>query len=176
MEEKYKVKEQYNIEKANEEVINMELELIMQNSPTQKDLVEFIQKIREYRTRIYELKMQLKGNITEAYIMKEGTEFIKFKSEKYDIMYAYNNRKESIGYGGEINLGRKKVVKCESREDQHGRKNENRSEASYIGILEEINIMKIARIFEYYEEEISFWQEMNLRRMMEIDEGEHYLE
>lgn len=174
MKENYKIKEQYNIEKENEKAIDAEIQLIMQNSPSQKDLLQFIQKIREYRTRIYELKMQLQEYITEAYSMKETKSFEKFNYKNEDIAEVYNNREY---YASKTLFDKIETIKYileEKNKKSNG--SEYKQTNEQVGFLERVNIMKEARIFNYYEKEVEFWQEMNLRKMMELDKEQHYLE
>lgn len=163
MQENDKVKEQYNIEKENENRINMDIELIMGHSPTQKDLLQFVEKIREYRTKIYELKMQLKESILEAYMIKETKGYRKFA---YESTY-YEQVDERM-------LRKTKIISEEKNKNQYGEERKNKIEC--ISDIERANILKATGIFSYYEQEIAFWQEMNLKKVMEFDQEQHYLE
>lgn len=148
MKEKNKVKEEYNNEKKIEKEIDKRIGIIMRNSINTKDLLEFIEKVREYRTRIYELKMQLKEDIVKAYEEKEENEIHRFKEiEIRAVNYAHKSVEE-MRYA-----------------DERART-----------VIEQNNIINISYIFEYYEKEITFWQEMNVKKIMEIDEQEHFLE
>lgn len=163
MQQNDKVKRQYNIEKENEDKINKDIELIMSYSTTQKDLLQFVEKIREYRTKIYELKMQLKESILEAYEMKRTRRYISLEYEKI-----YNKEED------ERELRKTKMIIEEKSKNKYGE--ERNLKIEHISSIEKANILKATRIFSYYEQEIEFWQEMNLKKVMEFDQEQHYLE
>lgn len=163
MQQNDKVKKQYNIEKENEDKINKDIELIMSYSTTQKDLLQFVEKIREYRTKIYELKMQLKESILEAYEMKRTRRYTSLEYEKI-----YNKEED------ERELRKTKMISEEKSKNKYGE--ERNLKIEHISSIEKANILKATRIFSYYEQEIEFWQEMNLKKVMEFDQEQHYLE
>lgn len=162
MKEDKNVKEKYNKERENEEEINETIGKIMQNFSNTKDLIDFTQKIRDYRTRIYELKMQLKEEIKEAYKIKEVSNFKCLNTVRRE--YACRKYENAIGY--------LKTEIMENREVCYEEKGKSNIEK----IIEKVNIINMGLVFQYYEREIAFWQEMNLKRIMEIDDKEHYLE
>lgn len=168
-----KVRRQYNIEKENEKIIDNEIEVIMKNSPSQKDLIEFIQKIREYRTRIYDLKIQLQGKLLEAYSRKNTINFCPYRAQQNG-----EDRRIDGYYWRKSNDFFEDGSRCWNWEKIEGESRTGRPvEHYYKGEAEQYNILKATRIFRYYEVEILFWEEMNLlNQMKETDEEEHYFE
>lgn len=170
--ENSKIKKQYNIEKENENEINKDLTRIMKNCASQKDLMDFIRKIREYRTRIYELKMQLKEDLSKAYSMKESKEFIRWDIEK-ELKLDYETTKRYIIR--EQYLVSKKKTNGQQYSGPRDTE-EDTCEKNVRRICEEINIILATRIFKYYEDEIAFWEEMNLNKIMEVDSKERFFD
>ncbi len=74
MAQEEQIKKQYNLEKQNEETIDMLIDQITIHIDEEKLLMDFMQKIREYRSRIYELKLQLGSYLTKAYQEKNTIE------------------------------------------------------------------------------------------------------
>ena len=148
MEEKSKVKEMYDYENKIEKEINNRIEIIMEHSLDIDKLVDFIEQIRKYRTRIYELKMQLKDGIVKAYEEKKVNKLYKCIS--------YNSAPDRYSY----------------RDIEERKYNDNKRDKA----ITDKNIENISIIFAYYEREITFWQEMNVKKLMEIDQEEHFLE
>ena len=261
-----KTKEQYNIEKINNSLIKFQIEEVTRHLDDYDQLINFTQIIRQYKEKIYELKMKLGSDIEKVYSIKNGKVLEQLKERKewlegietkgcitslianqeqlktickkseskneYPISFFLMLLKEYEGQ--EIQIGnrdgrshyclelgksfysreKKEIIKepiiglttsnyiyenenleqIEIKENVFailGYKKVNKQllkmittiacEYEKLSETEEraiqmVNIQKSAEIFKYYEQEIEFWEEINLKKVIENDEEEHYLE
>lgn len=253
-EEEKKLKKQYQIEKENERIINEEIKQIMSHCLDENFSLNFMQKIREYRSKIYELKISLEEELTDAYKNKTSKKLIEMEKnlkrvekmknpalisdwisnfqyvkaycdsaiarKRYPTQQLFEALKERIGktirryqyvngeekwqeerdgyvikvdnmcfiegaVGGlstvitgiEGTIDEQEVEKLEKGqillkpfpENKKARKLERQT-------IERINVIKATDIFQYYESEIEFWQEQNLKKKLEQSNREYYYE
>lgn len=89
-----KAKEQYELEKDNERIVDKEIEQISRHITNMEELLSLTQKIRDYRAEIYKLKLELKGQLEEIYAKKDTKLLIDMKER--------TNRDEQVLYNGSV--------------------------------------------------------------------------
>lgn len=89
-----KAKEQYELEKDNERIVDKEIEQISRHITNMEELLSLTQKIRDYRTEIYKLKLELKGQLEEIYAKKDTKLLIDMKKR--------TDRDEQVLYNGSV--------------------------------------------------------------------------
>lgn len=89
-----KAKEQYELEKENERIVEKEIEQISRHIINMEELLSLTQKIRDYRAEIYKLKLELKGQLEEIYAKKDTKLLIDMKKR--------TDRDEQVLYNGSV--------------------------------------------------------------------------
>lgn len=73
-------KKQYELEQENERIITDELEQISIHTKDIEELMQLTERIRDYRNKIYELKLKLRDKLEDIYSEKKVEELTKMKN------------------------------------------------------------------------------------------------
>ena len=208
-EEVNKLKQQIEVEEQNEEIMNMLLNHTIIHIEKEEDVIELMKQIREYREKIFNLKLKLGEYLTRAYEEKNSSvlEKLRKRMESYKdetfrasikcFIEDENNPffREVLAYALTCKLypiqalAKYDAITDEGRyffthtkykpavlSEQNSPGNFCEMPKCELDIIRMINISNMNTIFNYYENELQFWEKMNLKKQIDFTEEEQCLE